>query len=152
MGTTAISRNDAPAPGQGRPFAVLVAAAEALRPARTLQPTTRPDFAALAAAAPTVAAPAGDGLGRLLAEAADVLDGEQRHRGRPVLGGTTTTALTLARARGGSVAVSDARIELGLASRRRLARAGATAGADFDGDRLRVQPTGAADDDKEPIT
>jgi len=80
---------------------------------------------------------------QLLAAAAETLDAEHLHREPPPLGGTTTTALTLARRRGGSVAVSDAEhIELGLALRRRLARAGAITGADFDGDRLRVQPTG----------
>ena len=50
-----------------------------------------------------------------------------------------TTALELAEAHGGSVAVSDAQVELGLALRRRLARAGAVAAAGFNGDCLRVQ-------------
>lgn len=133
-----------------RPFAVLAAAAAALRPAISPEPPPRSGFGPAPAAADTIAGPASDGLGPLLAAAADTLDAGQLHRA-PAVGGTMTTALTLARAHGGSIAVSDAHIELGLALRRRLARAGAATGADFDGDRLRVQPTEAADDHKEPI-
>lgn len=172
MGTTDISHSD-PAPwpeptaGEGlvsraavplRPFAALTETAAALRAAHTRTPwPVDAGGTDSAAALPEVSEnPAVVGhaprLGSLLADAACVLDDEQRHSREPVFGGTTTTALTLARAHGGSIAVSDAPIELGLALRRRLARAGATAGADFDGDRLRVQPTGAADDDKEPIS
>ena len=99
----------------------------------------------LAAAATTVTRPADDELGQLLAAATDTLDADDRCQAPSPVGGTLSAALVLAEARGGSVAVSDAHIELGLALRRRLARAGATTGASFDGDRLRVQPTGAAD-------
>lgn len=141
-----------------RPFGALIAAATALRashdPAAPRDPAASGDPAAprhggyeamLAAASENLAArPVDPELGRLLAAATDTLDADDAHRAPPV-GGTMSTALSLAEAFGGSVAVSDAPVELGLALRRRLARAGATTGADFDGDRLRVQPTVAAD-------
>ena len=130
-----------------RPFGALATAAAALRPACGAEAAPDPgNGPVLAEAAVTVAATLGDELGRLLAAAAGTLDTEDRHRAPVPVGGTTTRALCLARVHGGSIAVSDARhMELGLALRRRLARAGATTGADFDGDRLRVQPTEAAD-------
>lgn len=145
------------APASVRPFAALAAAADALKPAHppverqhtggaelgVVDAGARRGSTILADAAEALSASPTDGeVRQLLARAADTLDAETRRPQPPQLGGTTTTALTLARRRGGSVAVSDAEhIELGQALRRRLARAGATTGADFDGDRLRVQPT-----------
>lgn len=138
MGTTPIT--------ESRPFGALAAAAAALGPVRRAETAPSLDYGAvLAEAADTLTTPADEELGRLLAAAADTLDTEDFHRVPAAVGGTMTTALTLARTHGGSVAVSDAHIELGLALRRRLARAGATTGADFDGDRLRVQPSEVAD-------
>ena len=131
------------------PFAALVEAASALRKTHTHTPNPPPeptpaggDYAAVleeAAEALNAAGRRDNGLERLLTQAAESLDAEHRHRGPVALGGTMTTALELAEARGGSVAVSDAPVELGLALRRRLARAGATAAAGFNGDCLRVQ-------------
>ena len=138
-----------PAAAAEGPFAALVEAASALRKAHTHTPNPPPapastggDYAAVleeAAEALDAAGRRDNGLGRLLAQAAESLDAERRHRGPVALGGTMTTALELAEARGGSVAVSDAPVELGLALRRRLARAGAVAAAGFNGDCLRVQ-------------
>ena len=137
-----------PAAAAEGPFAALVEAASALRKAHTPTPNPPPaaaggDYAAVleeaAEALDTGCERPDNGLGRLLTQAAESLDAEHRHRGPVALGGTMTTALELAEARGGSVAVSDAPVELGLALRRRLARAGAVAAAGFNGDCLRVQ-------------
>ena len=148
MGTTPITVEtlDTEEGSMGRPFGSLADAAAALRPAYRPEPSASHGYQEmLAAAADSRTGPADDEIGRLLAAATDTLDAGDRHRAPLPVGGTLSTALVLAEARGGSVAVSDAPIELGLALRRRLARAGATTGACFDGDRLRVQPTGAAD-------
>ena len=148
MGITPITVEtlDAEEHSTRRPFGALADAAAALRPARRPEPPASHSYEEmLAAAATTLTRPADDELGQLLAAASDTLDASDRWRAPSPVGGTLSTALVLAGARGGSVAVSDAPIELGLALRRRLARAGATTGASFDGDRLRVQPTGAAD-------
>ena len=148
MGTTPITVRtlDADERSMGRPFGALADAAAALRPAQRPEPPASHDYGEiLAAAADTFATTSGDELEGLLAAATDTLGAADRRRAPSPVGGTLTTALVLAEACGGSVAVSDAHIELGLALRRRLARAGATTGADFDGDRLRVQPTPAAD-------
>ena len=132
----------------GRPFAALAEAASALRKTRIPTAAAAPagaggDYAAVIEEATEALDACGyqpdSGLGRLLAQVAESLDAERRHCGPVALGGTMTTALELAEARGGSVAVSDAPVELGLALRRRLARAGATAAAGFNGDCLRVQ-------------
>ena len=147
---TAVRDAAAPAAAAEGPFATLVEAASALRKAHTHTPNPPPepapaggDYAAVLEEAAEALNAAGDrpgnGLGRLLAQAAESLDAEHRHRGPVALGGTMTTALELAEARGGSVAVSDAPAELGLALRRRLARAGSVAAAGFNGDCLRVQ-------------
>ncbi len=138
MGTTPITVEtlDADQRSMRRPFGALADAAAALRPARRPEPP---------ASHGALTGPADDDLGQLLAAATDTLDADDHCRAPLPVGGTLSTALVLAEARGGSVAVSDAPIELGLALRRRLARAGATTGASFDGDRLRVQPTSAAD-------
>ncbi len=152
MGTTPITVEtlDADQRSMGRPFGALADAAAALRPAQRPEPPASHSHShgyeeMLAAAADALTGPADDDLGQLLAAATDTLDADDRCRAPSPVGGTLSTALVLAEARGGSVAASDAPIELGLALRRRLARAGATTGASFDGDRLRVQPTGAAD-------
>ena len=145
---TAVRDAAAPAAAAEGPFAALVEAASALRKAHTPNPLPAPepaggDYAAVleeaAAALDADGDRPGNGLGRLLTQAAESLDAEHCHRGPVALGGTMTTALELAEARGGSVAVSDAPVELGLALRRRLARAGAVAAAGFNGDCLRVQ-------------
>ena len=149
VAASATAERDAAPPAAtaaGRPFAALAEAASALRktriPTAPPAPATGGDYGAVleeAAEALGAGGRRGSGLGRLLAQAAESLDAERRHRGPVALGGTMTTALELAEARGGSVAVSDAPVELGLALRRRLARAGAVAAAGFNGDCLRVQ-------------
>lgn len=142
----AVETLDADRRSMRRPFGALADAAAALRLAhRPELPASHSYEEMLAAAATTLTRTADDELGQLLATATVTLDAGDGCRAPSPVGGTLTTALVLAEARGGSVAVSDAHIELGLALRRRLARAGATTGASFDGDRLRVQPTAAAD-------
>lgn len=128
-----------------RPFGALADAAAALRSAHRPDPSAGHSYEEMLAAADALTGPTDDELGQLLAAATDALDADDRCWAPLPVGGTLSTALGLAEAGGGSVAVSDAHIELGLALRRRLARAGATTGADFDGDRLRVQPMPAAD-------
>lgn len=147
MGITPITVEtlDADQRSMRRPFGALADAAAALRLAHRPEPPARHGYEeTLAAAVTTVTSAADDELGQLLAAAADTLATDHHPAPSPV-GGTLSAALTLAKACGGSIAVSDAPIELGLALRRRLARAGATTGASFDGDRLRVQPSEVAD-------
>ena len=148
MGITPITVEtfDADQRSMRRPFGALADAAAALRLAHRPEPPAIQNYEEMpAAAAGTLTSAADDELGQLLAAAADTLNADDHHPAPSPVGGTMTTALTLARAHGGSIAVSDAHIELGLALRRRLARAGATTGASFDGDRLRVQPSEVAD-------